>query len=110
MKIKSSEYCDECQVKDYIEHFFVTCASVKNMWREIEQLIYQEFSVNIKLTEESIIMGINNVNNIRKNTLKKINEIILIGKMTISKYKYGDRVNIIQLLNHELSIRNFVSR
>jgi len=49
--------------------------------------------------------GYYNNSGIKREDYMKINHIILVGKMVISKFKYGKQRNIKDLLLEELSYR-----
>jgi len=98
-----SSKCETCHVEDYLEHFFFYCKRVRQLWEEIQRLIYIETGKNITLTVTDCLFGFYS-GSPRENQL--INKLIIIGKLCVSKYKYGKHPNIELLLRHELKIRN----
>ena len=110
MKIKENNLCDTCQKTEYLEHFFVECALVKEFWKSMKSLILRDINKNISLTPQRIIFGINvNEINNREYTardIKYINFAILVGKMSISKAKYGTVKNIAMVFEHEWDLRS----
>ena len=106
MRVSNSEMCKFCpQEIDYIEHFFWECQVVKTLWKAIEQTIHFKIAIYIKLDLTDVLFGYtkNNLNAFEK---QELNHIILVGKMCISKYKYGKQFNILCILERELDIRN----
>ena len=89
MKIKENNLCDTCQKTEYLEHFFVECALVKEFWKSMKSLILRDINKNISLTPQRIIFGINvNEINNREYTardIKYINFAILVGKCPLVK-------------------------
>ena len=77
------------------------------MWTEIEKQLLIILNKKVDLTVCHILIGINGsekgVNVVERN---KINLAILIGKLTISKYRYGMRFNIIDMLHREATLRH----
>ena len=90
MNIVDSEYCTRCNVIEDTEHFFYNCKEVKELWKIVENDIKRE------LTEQECILGIN---------CKQVNILILIAKLCISKYKYGDYANLSILYEREKKLR-----
>ena len=105
MKISDSNKCTTCGEIDYSEHFFYHCKQIKNLWKEIENIIRNRTKKTINLTMVDVMLGIRNHDSMTKTDMKWANEIILIGKMVISKYKYGSYKFPIELLTNELEIR-----
>ena len=66
------------------EHFFcvcVDCPVVWNVWNFIEGIALREHSVNVKLHLTSILFV--QWSNVKENTIKKMNHIILIANRYI---------------------------
>ena len=105
MKISDSNKCKTCGEIDYSEHFFFHCKQIKNIWKEIETIILYRTNKNIKLTMIDAMLGIQCLDGTNKNEIKWINEIILVGKMVISKFKYGMYKFPLELLTKELELR-----
>ena len=108
MKIKSSILCDHCHVPDYIEHFFCDCSLVCNFWRHISNFIKAKTSIDICLNRKHILFGLvhSHFAHIKREVFDYINHIILIGKLSISKFKYGKTKNMYLIFETELDIRN----
>ena len=77
MKQKSSILCNFCKNEsDSNEHMFLSCAVIRQLWRDVENWISQIGVVDYVINEEIIILG----------ELKKshwLNSIILITKKII---------------------------
>ena len=104
MGLRENNMCQSCRVIDYVEHFFFSCEKVKRVWTECQNHIFMKIGKNVVLTEQDILLGykVNESNNIE---VKFINHLILITKMVISKYKYGNPIDIIVLFQKEINIR-----
>ena len=61
--------------------------------------------MKIKLKEEDILLGMAELENLSRKRVEEINHIILIGKMVISKFKYGVKRNIQYMFENEISVR-----
>ena len=110
MKIKSSELCDFCGVADYIEHFFINCKLLRGFWKIVENAIRKYTNIsNINLTEENILLGVDDSDmKTSKDNLGIINYIILIAKMSISKFKCSlveTHLGLQMLFESELNFR-----
>ena len=104
MGVKESEDCSKCKTKDFIEHFFGTCTIVKPLWEEIKKLITSFIGRLFDLTLSDIILGIND-KSLTKNQREIVNHALLIGKMCISKVKYGKPAHLISLFYAESRLR-----
>ena len=63
--------------------------------------------VSLDLTEELVLTGVTQVHGVSLSQLKKINHALAIGKVTISKFKYGKVRNILEIYETECRIRKF---
>ena len=104
MKIRNNIMCEHCLVEDYVEHFFWHCQQTKPLWRNVENTILRKTGVQIKLTQEIVLLGYK-PHKQKEDNNKLINHIILIAKMTISKFKYGQKININFIFESELALR-----
>ena len=70
----------------------------------------QHFKINVLLNEQNVIFGITEkeANGLIKSDLKTVNHILLIAKMCISKYRYGNPINLVAMIEQEMSLRNIV--
>jgi hypothetical protein len=104
MKIKESNRCSYCEETDYLEHFFWKCIHLKDYWKKIEGIIYKLIGKRIAVTEEIVLFGYN-LPFYDQKEVKEINYIILIAKICISKFKYGDGLDISYIFDYELGLR-----
>ena len=107
MGVVDSINCKTCGVTEFSEHFFFQCNSTRQLWEEVEKTILYTQGVNIKLDITQVMTGYYNKSKSSEETIDKINHIILIAKMVISKAKYGKTRNMALLLQHELYVRGF---
>ena len=105
MGIANSDDCKVCKEKDFAEHFFFFCKSVTPLWQEVEKICSIFAKKSIRLGAGDVMGGYYNNSGIKREDYMKINHIILVGKMVISKFKYGKQRNIKDLLLEELSYR-----
>ena len=107
MKIKPSALCENCQVSDYIEHFFYECDLTQFFWNQVNNFIRTKFNVDISLNKKNILMGLsyNEFPTLKRTTSDLINSIILIGKLCISKFRYGKIKNLPLIFEIEYSLR-----
>ena len=109
MKIKQTENCDFCGQRDTLIHFFFHCAESRKIWKKAESYVYNKTGVRINFDEKRVIIGILNDDSIHpctKQSLNIINKVILIGKHTISKFKFDRNGCPIILFEKEIWIRN----
>ena len=108
MKIKNSTQCEHCGVIDYIEHFFVECKKVAPFWKFIMNKILLDSNSQISLKTHHILFGIKKADfpQLDNKTIKYTNKLILIGKMCISKLRYGKVNNIFTIFEYEWQLRN----
>ncbi|MEM6737394.1 MAG: reverse transcriptase domain-containing protein [Bacteroidota bacterium] len=108
MKIADSQKCPHCNVVDFSEHFFFYCQKVTKMWMEVEKIIKTEIGFSLSLTEQDVMLGVNQSTKQMNNSIKWVNHVILVGKMVISKIKYGPNSLIVDTLLIELGKRNLI--
>ena len=103
MGISESNLCKVCKEIEFIEHFFATCSTVSPLWKEIENQIAAHVGTRIHLEEQTIVLGYHPSTTCQYT--KKVNHALLIGKLAISKVKYGTQRNLIETFNSEASLR-----
>ena len=87
MEVKDNNKCSYCKdTVDFIEHFFFDCPMVLNFWKHIEDNIYHRIGYKFPLTNKDILFGVPK-SGFSDNHYKYINNLILIGKMSVSIYK-----------------------
>lgn len=101
--IRNSSNCS-CGEKDYIEHFFCTCVRIRPIWNSVKEKIFTEFGLNLEVTMEHKMFGVSEAD-VPQYTVKEINHLLIIAKMCISKFIYGDYGNLLTLFDHELKLR-----
>ena len=105
-KVVESNTCTYCGHLDSIQHYFIECNRIKSIWNEVRSDINMITGKRIELNEDQIIFGLYKRGIISIYSLhQKVNHIILIAKHAIIKHKY-QKSNLIQLYNHEKSMRN----
>ncbi len=103
MGVAENSNCSFCNVRDYIEHFFYNCIAVREMWAYIENELSKHAGSKVSLGEVDVMFGITTGYN--AHIRKYLNAYILVGKMCISKYKYGQYHDLKLLFQHEMSLR-----
>ena len=105
MKVKENQNCEWCDCTDFMEHFFVECKKVKHLWEEIEfrLQIYTGQKLNLKISD--ILLGFNN-STLTQQQVNFVNYVILIGKLAVSKFKYGKKGDIIFIFEKEICMRS----
>ena len=88
-----------------MQHFFFDCDFVKSLWSEIERRIHCVANKHIHLSAKNVIVGFDSETRVSKDALKTMNRLIIIGKATISKVKYGNHKNIQVVFEQELNWR-----
>jgi exonuclease III len=104
MGLRTSRHCSYCDETDFIEHFFYECTHINKLWTEIENIItcYTGHRLNLSVTD--ILFGVFHPVMNKKQYIV-INHLILIGKMCISKIKYGKGGHLLSLFHNEVIIR-----
>ena len=105
MGIVNNAKCKKCNVIEFSDHFFFDCLDNKELWKEVGKIINSKFGFRIDINLQNVMTGYLNKKLSRK-TILEVNHILLIGKMVISKVKYGKRQNMVVLLHEELANRN----
>ena len=94
--VSTSQYCDDCQKVDTIEHFFFYCNSVTSFWEKVRELILEAFQVKIDLTVLEFLGGIPCV---KGSLLCQINFVILYSKWFVYTYKRQSVLSFSQFKN-----------
>lgn len=105
MGIRNTKNCSYCDEPDFIEHFFWNCPKITKVWETCLNFIIKYTGRSATLTETDVLFGYKPTS-ISKNATKLINHLILIAKMTISKFKYGIALDIRALFESEVGIRH----
>ena len=98
-------HCTHCKEEvDDMGHFFYKCKKVHMLWRNIEKMCSVLEGRNVKLSETDVLFGYN-VDQLQDSLMQ--NKLILIGKLCISKFKFGTYPNLVILFESECVIRCF---
>ena len=92
MKIKNNDKCEYCGTRDFIEHFFFHCNKLSGFWTLVAHNVHRLASVSIAIDEKTALFGIlyeNEILRLEKKTVDTINAILLIARMSVSKFRYG---------------------
>ena len=106
MGVKDSDSCDSCNEKDYIEHMFFYCSAINRFWELVSRSVLGYTGVRIDFKIQDILFGI--VQPLPKTTrsiMNKINYIILVAKMCISKTRYGKIKDLKLVFELEMNLR-----
>ena len=90
---------------------FIQCQRIGSFWSKVEALILIKTNKSIKLNENIILLGIEQDKQhekLRKKEIYEINEILVIGKLSISKSKINNS-NIDLTFERELRLRNKIN-
>ena len=106
MKIKDTENCDYCDVKEYIEHMFIHCKKLWGFWDHVFRTIFHYTNKKFTANEADILLGFSPKYQGYKNTdINIANHILLIAKMSVGKVRYGKCVSIIFTFDNEIAAR-----
>ena len=104
MGLKQSKNCDYCPSEiDYVEHFFFQCSKIRSLWTSAENLILKLTGAKLQLTCADVLCGYQVDDSSEENKL--INHIILIGKMCVGIFRYGQPLNITCIFERECRLR-----
>ena len=106
MKIENNDVCDICNEKDYVEHFFFFCKKIQPIWVEANYIISLKVSKRVVLTHFDVLFGFQQCT--EKTQRDFITSIIMIAKLTISKFRYGNHPNLLFLFKSELRFRKLI--
>ena len=97
LKLTDSNLCTFCKLEaETIEHLFVDCPYVKEIWDAVEDMLLDRYNIPITLNKTNILFGKFNT----CNTYKVENLLILIIKHYIFTCKYkSKKLNTDALLN-----------
>ena len=85
--------------------FFFHCQKVQLLWLEIQRDKQSHLNVSVKLDEKCVILGIVAFADISNSHLNTINQAIAIGKLSISKFRYGKQRNILEIYETDSNLR-----
>jgi hypothetical protein len=102
---EANNLCTYCDKIEYIEHFFYGCNKIKKVWIEVDNILLLQYNVEKKITQVDVLFGYSHADQQKASI---INKIISVGKVSISKFRYGKYPDLISLLHFELRIRNLL--
>ena len=107
MKISNSELCEHCKVPDYIEHFFVNCKRLTGYWEHVFNIINAYSKYQFPQKQDLILLGIckEDALGASNKDLQLANHLLLLGKVCVSKMRYGEFKNIFIIFDLEWSLR-----
>ena len=106
MKLKESSNCEHCNVLDTVEHFFYHCKKIKHLWKEIRTLLYSVHGIKMSnITEKEVILGFKSNDTLKHNEELKVNLLLSVGRLVISKFKYGKAREVIEIWETEIRKR-----
>ena len=106
MGLATTKQCLWCTEIDYIEHAFYQCTKLENFWRNVKQYILINYDWRLEINEKIALFGVSKAEIEDAEIRKKVNHIILIAKLAISKYKYGKCKNLALIFEAELKMRS----
>eukprot|EP00745_Piridium_sociabile_P036410 TRINITY_DN6533_c0_g1_i2.p1 TRINITY_DN6533_c0_g1~~TRINITY_DN6533_c0_g1_i2.p1 ORF type:complete len:542 (-),score=44.64 TRINITY_DN6533_c0_g1_i2:327-1952(-) len=111
MGITSNNKCPNCADEvDFIEHFFVKCKQVTSIWEKVKEVFFRKYHKLVHLNEINILLGIVDDAFCITEEMNYINNLILVAKMCISKFRYGTPIHLDIMFEKELMLRGlFVS-
>ena len=105
MQLAPSNLCRYCNNVDFIEHFFFHCQAINQLWNEIKNDIRICFNVNIRMSEQIVLFGVLTIEGASRSDVSLINQLLAIGRMSISKFKYGRSRNLIEIYESDCALR-----
>ena len=92
-KINYTDICSYCNEEDTIEHYFIECRVVKQLWNDIKLFLKQVSTVNLSFGNLDVLLGIPLDKNSKELKLQIF--IILYTKFYIFNSKKKLKPNII---------------
>ena len=96
MKLSDSELCETCQSIETPEHFFYHCKLIKDIWKAVEKDLMRTLDI------KDVLFGYQG-NDSEK---IKVNRYVLVAKMCVSKFRYGNHANLLMLYEKEKCLRH----
>ena len=103
-----SDFCNNCPLIDDIEHYFVSCSTVKPFWRNFNQWFANIFEIRINLHSPDILFGIPYMND--DDILYILNFCILFAKGYIHEEKKKEESPIFDIYKNKLKERLIVEK
>ena len=86
--------------------FSFFCEKLKRLWKEVQTNIHLYIHKNIKLNVENVLLGVLPTGLITQSIANKANLLILLGKLSVSKFKYGNGIDPVVIFENESMLRN----
>ena len=106
MGLATTKQCLGCTEIDYMEHAFYQCTKLENFWTNVKQYILINYDWRLEINEKIALFSGSKAETEDAEIRKKVNHIILIAKLAISKYKYGKCKNLALIFEAELKMRS----
>ena len=106
MGLATTTKCLWCPEIDHIEHAFYQCTKLENFWRNVKQYILLYYDWRLEINEKVAHFGVPKAEIEDAEIRKKVNHMIPMAKLAISKYKYGKYKNLALILEVELKMRS----
>ena len=106
MKIKDNNLCDHCKEIESLEHLFFKCIALSDFWKYISELVSFTLESNFTINVVNALFGITTEDTQAAHRLIcKANHIMMIAKMSISKYRFSNNKNLRLIFEHEKLMR-----
>ena len=104
MRISDTDRCHFCNEVDDTVHFFFQCTQVRPLWIEVAAEIDRFLGISVVLTEAMVILGVN-IPHATSTELRKIYHAIAIGKLAVSKFRYGPVRSLLEIYKTDSRMR-----
>ena len=97
---------------DSIEHFFIECPRLNNIWNRMENWFYDIVEVRIQINNKDIIFGVQNTYN--ENIITYLNFCILLTKHFIYKEKMANNtpswIECVSFIKKEMTTKEEIAK
>ena len=105
MGLSNTDKCNYCNEIDDTAHFFFHCPQICPLWNEVTREINRFLGITLVLNVDMVILGLTARHHITRSNMNKINHAIAIGKMAISKFKYGPNRYLLDIYKYDSQLR-----
>ncbi len=102
MGLANNNKCQHCQQVEFIDHFFATCTAIRPLWAHVESVFNALHGQRVHLSVKDMLLGYEHANWVK---FVVLNKMIVVAKLSVSKYKYGDHPNLLLLFDRECRLR-----
>ena len=106
MGVTETNRCLHCGEIDFIEHAFYSCHQLSQFWGKVKQYILTQYDYPVPMNVTTALFGIPKTVIFAESTRKAVNCVLLIAKLSISKFKYGKCKNLDMIFEMELKLRS----